>query len=109
MMTHARITLATDIYLTMADYDETDQAEETSRALPPHMEGLTEWYGYGTMAGLRARGVYFTDQADADNVDDNGGDWGAVNWAARLSHVDIVTDDGVVLVTVHNRDHTLAD
>lgn len=35
-MAHARITLATDIHLTMADYDETDQAEETSRALPAH-------------------------------------------------------------------------
>ena len=90
--------------LTVSDYEEVEQAEMTNRVLEPHMEGLTEWYGYGTVAGLDARAVYYTNSDDAGIAADTG-DFGSIDWDTRLSHVDIITDDHVVVVTIHNPDH----
>ena len=95
--------------LSVTDYNETTQAEMTSRYLEAHQEGLVEWYGYGDIAGLRARATYFTTEGDNQIVGDNGGDWGGVDWDARLSHIDILTDDGVVVVTVDNPDHDTSE
>ena len=94
-----------DVHLTMADYEETSQAEMTSRLMQPHEEDLTEWYGYGTIAGLAARATYYTTEEDAQMVDDNGGDWGAIDWTQSLAYVQIVTDDGVPVVTIYNPDN----
>jgi hypothetical protein len=91
-----------DLRLTIDDYEETRQADMTSRLLPDHMSRLTEWYGYGTLAGLRARATYYTTDDDSAQVEDNGGDWGEIDWGVRLSHVDILTDDEVVVVTLDN-------
>jgi len=90
--------------LTVSDYEEVEQAEMTNRVLEPHMEGLTEWYGYGTVAGLDARAVYYTNSDDAGIAADTG-DFGSIDWGTRLSHVDIITDDHVVVVTIRNPGH----
>jgi len=90
--------------LTISDYDETEPAEMTNRVLEPHMEGLVEWYGYGSIAGLNARATYYTN-ADDDEIAADTGDFGSIDWDTRLSHVDIITDDHVVVVTIHNPDH----
>ncbi len=83
--------------LTVDDYNETTQAEMTNR-LADDGDDSTEWYGYGTLAGLKARAVYYTTPEDAQAVEDNGGDWGAINW--DIDHIDILTDDGVVVATL---------
>lgn len=103
------IRLNPGLNLIMADYDETEQAEMTSRLLPDHMAGLTEWHGYGTIAGLAARATYYTTEGDSRQVEDNGGDWGALDWDARLESIDIMTDDGAVVATIDNTDHSTED
>ena len=90
--------------LTVSDYEETEQAEMTGRALEPHMEGLVEWYGYGSAAGLNARATYYTNRDDNEIAADTG-DFGSIDWDTRLSHVDIITDDNIVVVTINNPDH----
>ena len=96
--------LNTNCNLTISDYEESDPAEMTNRVLDPHMEGLVEWYGYGSIAGLNARATYYTN-ADDDEIAADTGDFGSIDWDTRLSHVDIITDDNIVVVTIHNPDH----
>jgi len=57
--------------------------EPTSRLLNAGYEGLTEWAatteiedGYLTM-------YYMTNEDDEAEVEDNGGDWGAIDWVNR--------------------------
>ena len=97
------------LQLDVTDYNETEQAEMTNRCLEGHQDGLVEWYGYGEVAGLRARATYLTTEGDEKIVEDNGGDWGGIDWDARLAYVDILTDDGVVVVTIDNPDHDTSD
>lgn len=96
--------LNTNCNLTINDYEEIEPAEMTNRVLDPHMEWLVEWYGYGVIAGLAARATYYTN-SDDDEIAADTGDLGSIDWDARLSHVDIITDDKVVVVTIRNPNH----
>ena len=85
--------------LTADDYIETEQAEPTSRLMPDHMSRLTEWIGYGTVAGLRARRTYYTVTAeDQETLEANNGDAGCLDWDNPANITEIITDDGVAVV-----------
>lgn len=87
--------------LTANDYVETTAAEATSRLLPAHMAHLTEWVGYGTVAGLRAKRIYYTvTEEDAETLEGNGGDMGELNWDNDYNETHIITDDGVTVLTL---------
>jgi hypothetical protein len=91
-----------DLSLSIKDYTETECAEQTNRVLN---DGSTdsEWEGYGTIAGLKAKATYYTTDADAENAyeDEN---WDRIDWLACLKKVEIITDDGVTVVTIFNKD-----
>jgi len=97
------------LHLTLDDYDEQTQAEPTSRLLQDHEYNLVEWYGYGTIGGLRARAVYYTGPEDESRVCANGGDWGGIDWYSRIAQIDILTDDGVAVVSLTNPDYDNQD
>lgn len=97
------------LVLTLDDYEETTQAEMTSRLLQDHEYNLVEWYGYGTIAGLRCRATYITGPEDDHIVECNGGDWGGIDWFGRLAQIDIITDDYVPVVTLFNPDYDHPD
>lgn len=95
------ITLNSHCILTIADYDETTQAEPTGRLLPDN-DDRTEYYGYGTLAGLRARATYMISAEDEATMAEQDGDGSAIDW--KIDHVDIMTDDGVIVATVTDGD-----
>ena len=80
--------------LSITDYVETGTAVMTGRLLPDHMSEYVEWVGYGTVAGLRARCMYYT--LDTDTTEDAGN----LDWDDDNNRVEIITDDDVVLVTL---------
>jgi hypothetical protein len=82
-------------------YTETDQAEMTNRVRPDH-DDTTEWCGYGTCNGLPAKAWYYTTAEDQTAVEANGGDWGTVDWWARMDRIDILNpvDPAHVLYTL---------
>ena len=88
--------------LSVDEYEESEQAAYTNRVLPDG-DNRTEWVGHGTIAGLAARATYYTTPEDAQMVEDNGGDWGAIDWDAALEKIEIVTDCGTVVVTIYRR------
>ena len=48
-----------------------------------------EWAEYGTIDNVPIVVFYRTDENDQKEVDDNGGDWGAVDWVARITSIEI--------------------
>lgn len=102
----SKIELNGDLSLEVTDYDETEQAEVNNLVRD---DDLTSWWGYGTLAGLRARATYLTTPGDERQVEEVGGDWGSIDWMERLHHVDIITDDHVPVVTIHNPGYSDSD
>lgn len=85
--------------LKAADYVETVAAEPTSRLLPDNLRECTEWIGYGTVAGLRAKRIYYTVTVDdAEVLEATGGDCGQLDWDSSLNETHIITDDGVTVI-----------
>ena len=104
-MKNLNLSINETITLTIDDYYEGIQAEPTNRLLPDSQRELTEWYGYGEIAGLNARAVYMTGPEDETAVELAGGDYGVIDWYDRLMHIDIMTNDGVPVVILHNPDY----
>jgi hypothetical protein len=76
---------------------ESDNCEPTSR-LYDHEDGEIEWAGSAKvdynglsvdqvrnlpLGGCTLRAIYYTDAGDAKAVEDNGGDWGGINWTVH--------------------------
>jgi hypothetical protein len=102
-------TLADFEIVTVADYIETEQAEPTNRLLQDPEKLLTEWYGFGAIAGQKARATYMTGPEDDYAVGESGGDASAIDWYSRLSHIDILDDNGDVVATIRNSDYVYPD
>lgn len=65
-------------------------AELTNRLISddPNFEN-PEWTEYGTIDNVPVVVFYRTTPEDQDEVDENGGDWGAVDWLARITSIEI--------------------
>jgi len=87
--------------LKITEYEEKEGAEPSNRVLPSHMVHLTEWYGYGTIAGRQARATYLTTEEDKQMVEENGGDWSYVDWPGSLQCVELLDDDGFEICTIY--------
>jgi hypothetical protein len=92
----------------ITDYIETEQAEATSRCLEAHEADLAEWVGKGTIAGLPCRAYYMTTKSDSRYADETG-DWGGIDWMARLQRVEIITDDGCEVARIYNPIYSTED
>jgi hypothetical protein len=92
----------------ITDYIETTQAEPTSRCLDAHEEGLAEWEGKGTIAGLPCRAYYMTTEGDSRYAEETD-DWSGIDWTVRLQRVEIITDDGVEVARIYNPEYSTED
>jgi hypothetical protein len=66
---------------------EAINCEPTNRVLPDGDE-RTEWSASITIGDITLIAYYYTTPADEQLVDNNGGDWGAVDWA--IDHYTII-------------------
>lgn len=92
----------------ITDYNETQQDEATSRCLEAHEEGLVEWEGRGTIAGLPCKAYYMTTEGDSKYAEETE-DWGGIDWLVRLHRVEIITDDGVEVARIYNPKYSAED
>lgn len=58
---------------------ERANCEPTSRC-PPDGDTRMQWVAWHEIPGYLIGVYYYTDEEDSQRVEDNGGDWGEVDW-----------------------------
>lgn len=87
----SKIKFNKNLQLSIDDYDEDEEPTIAGNTI-----NTVEFSGYGTLAGLFARGTYVLTRAEARLK--------TINWDNKLRHVDILTNDYNIIVTITKGD-----
>jgi hypothetical protein len=87
----SKIKFNKNLQLSIDNYDEDEEPTITGNTI-----NTVEFCGYGTLAGLFARGTYILTRTEAKLKN--------TNWDDKLHHVDILTNDYDIILTITKGD-----
>jgi len=74
----------------LAKFCSDGNADYTNRLIPGDDNfDYPEWAEYGTLDGVPVVIYYRTTPEDQDEVEENGGDWGLVDWEERIDRITV--------------------